>query len=141
MCSTVNLLQIFRAPFPKNTSGRLLLLYCLLSSSLIYINAHYFHQYVVFSYWKYQTTMQWFFAGHVLIDFVNSLSTHIFERWWCISVAVSPVVRAMTVKVKQALCWKCKHLLRSLSVGAACLTDSTTTDCMHTRFIALVKIS
>ena len=32
-CSPVNLLHIFRIPFPKNTSGRLLLTFCNLSGN------------------------------------------------------------------------------------------------------------
>ena len=49
-------------------------------------------------------------------------------------------MRAM-IKVKQALCWKCKYLFQSLSVEAACLIDCTTTDCMCMHFIVLVKRS
>ena len=48
------------------------------------------------------------------------------------------VVRVITVKVKQALCWKSKYLFQSLSVEAACVIDCTTADCMYTRLIALV---
>ena len=68
--------------------------------------------------------------------FFKNYQQPIIKFWWVPAVPVNKTVR----KVKQAPCWKCKYLFQSLSVGAACLIDCTTTDCMYARFIALVKI-
>ena len=46
-CSPVNLLHIFRTPFPKNISGRLLLTYTLIGCELLYL-----HLYNFVSTWK-----------------------------------------------------------------------------------------
>ena len=70
--------------------------------------------------------------------FFKNYQQPIIKFWWVPAVPVNKTVR----KVKQAPCWKCKYLFQSLSVGAACLIDCTTTDCMYMCFIiALVKIS
>ena len=72
------------------------------------------------------------------LRFFKNYQQPIIKFWWVPAVPVNKTVW----KVKQAPCWKCKYLFQSLSVGAACFIDFTTTDCMYMYFIiALVKIS